>query len=54
MKNAPKDTSRHPWRKSNSNLKNYSRKALAEKKKQNLNIHETKGNDSRTDNSLRA
>jgi hypothetical protein len=32
----PKDTKKHPWRKSNDALKNYSRKALAERKKNKL------------------
>lgn len=30
---APKDTKKHPWRKANDNLKNYSMKALADRKK---------------------
>lgn len=32
----PKDTSKHPFRKQNNSLKQYSRKSLAEKKKENL------------------
>jgi hypothetical protein len=32
----PKNTKGHPWRKANDNLKNYSRKAMAQRKKEKL------------------